>query len=210
MESNPTRRRLLQLSGVGATASLAGCSQFDIPGSQDDNGADPQTESEAELEADTEPDSDPEDGITAIVQPDPEALQQLQQEVMAELEEGELDQQEAQMEFQQRQVELISSHAVEFESEMAADDDISVEAGVAQEGALLLDGPDERFMELLRNSEVSGLMPGEEYGRMLEQQQQQQPPVEPDNGGEEPVEDDADGDADAGDEADDGDEDADE
>ncbi len=129
---------------------------------------------------------------------------------MAELEEGELDQQEAQMEFQQRQVELISSHAVEFESEMAADDDISVEAGVAQEGALLLDGPDERFMELLRNSEVSGLMPGEEYGRMLEQQQQQQPPVEPDNGGEEPVEDDADGDADAGDEADDGDEDADE
>ncbi|NGM69034.1 hypothetical protein G6M89_08410 [Natronolimnobius sp. AArcel1] len=210
MESNPTRRRLLQLGGVGATASLAGCSQFDIPGSEDDSESEPQTESEAELEADTEPDIDPADGITAVVQPDQEALQQAQQEVMAELEEGDLDEQEAQMELQQRQVELISSHAAEFESSMSDDDEVSIEAGVAQEGALLIDGPDERLMSLLRDGDVSGLMPGAEYGRMLEQQEQQQPPVDAEEGGEEPVEEEPVDEDDADDETADGDDSTDE
>lgn len=185
MESHPTRRRLLQLSGVGATASLAGCSQFDVPGAQDDSGSGNEStaNSGAQLEADAEPDIDPEAGITAIVQPDQEALQELQQEIMAEVENGELGQQEAQIEMQRRQSELIAERAAEFESTVAADDDISIEAGIAEQGALLLDGSDERLLDTIRNGEVSGLIPGEEYGSLLEQrrQQQQQQPSDSDS-----------------------------
>lgn len=172
MVTHPTRRRLLQLSGVGVTTSLAGCSQFDVPGAQDQEQN--QTDSETELDADPEPDIDPADGITALVQPDQEASQELQQEVMSEVQAGELDQQEAQAEFQRRQAELIATRAAEFESTVADDDDLSIEAGIAEQGAFLLDGSDERLLDTLRNGEVSGLIPGEEYGQLLEQRQQQQ------------------------------------
>ena len=187
MVSHPTRRRLLQLSGVGATASLAGCSQFDVTGTQDegDDDSEQPADSSSELEADAEPDIDPEAGITAIVQPDQEAFDELQEEIMAELEAGEIDQQEAQLELQQRQAELIVDRAVEFESSVADDDDLSIEAGIAEQGAFLLDGSDERLLDTIRNGEVSGLIPGEEYGALLEQQQHQEPPVSDSDGDDE-------------------------
>lgn len=187
MVTHPTRRRLLQLSGVGMTASLAGCSQFDVPSTQDDgdgNGDsanESATSTDAQLEADAEPDIEPENGITAIVQPDQEALQELQEEVMAEVEEEEISQQDAQLEIQQRQAELTATRAAEFESTVADADDLSVEAGIAEQGALLLDGSDERLLETLRNGEVAGLIPGDEYGQLLAQQQQQQQQEQPGN-----------------------------
>lgn len=173
MTSHPTRRRVLQLTGVGATASLAGCSQFDIADSSED-----------ELEADREPDIDLEDGITAIVQPSQEALAEVEQEIMTELEEGDLDQQEAQQEFQERQGELFMSRAVALESEIEDDDDLTVEAGVGEQGALLLEGTNERLMEMLRNGDVDALLPGEQYGEVLAAQEQPagepQPEPQPD------------------------------
>ncbi|SDR09867.1 hypothetical protein [Natronobacterium texcoconense] len=172
MDTNPSRRRLLQLGGVGATASLAGCSQFDI---SDDESADPETESE--LEVGEEPDIDPEDGFTALVQPDQDELQALEMEIMEAVEAGELSQMEAQEEFQQRQAELTAERAVAFEDDVAGDDDLSIEAGIADIGAFLLDGPDERLLDTLRDSEVNGLVPGEEYAQMLEQQQAETVPV---------------------------------
>lgn len=174
MDANPSRRRLLQLGGVGVTASLAGCSQLDI---SDDDGSD--TDADAELEADQEPEIDPEDGITALVQPSQEELQAVEEEVMAEVEAGELDQMEAQMEFDRRRTELIAERAADFESEMADDDRLSIEAGIAEMGAFLVDGPDERLIDALRDGEVNGLVPGEEYGLMLEQQAQAEAAPEP-------------------------------
>lgn len=167
MDTHPTRRRLLQLGGAGATASLAGCTQFDL-GQSDDTETD--TESTAELEVDREPDIDPEDGITAIVQPDEEEFAALEAEIREEIESGDLDQMEAQAEFQRRQAELTAARAAEFESEFGDDDELSIEAGIAEAGAFLLDGSDERLVDTLRNGEVDGLIPGEEYALMLEQQ----------------------------------------
>ncbi|SFC48517.1 hypothetical protein SAMN05444422_10938 [Halobiforma haloterrestris] len=169
MDTHPTRRRLLQLGGAGATASLAGCTQFDL-GQSDDSGTETDTESAAELEVDREPDMDPEDGITAIVQPDQEEFEALEAEIREEIESGDLEQMEAQVEFQRRQAELTAASAAEFESEFGDDDDLSIEAGIAEAGAFLLDGSDERLVDTLRNGEVDGLIPGEEYALMLEQQ----------------------------------------
>ncbi|AFZ73685.1 hypothetical protein [Natronobacterium gregoryi] len=180
METNPSRRRLLQLGGVGATASLAGCSQFDL--SDDDDG--PDVDGETELEVDREPEIDPEDGITGLVQPGPEEMQDLEAEIMAEIEAGDLEQMEAQDEFERRRTELTVERAVAFESEIEADDELSIEAGMANRGAFLLAGPDERLMDELRDGDVSGLVPGEEYGLMLEQQLQAEAAPTPGQGAE--------------------------
>ncbi|OIB59230.1 hypothetical protein [Natrialba sp. SSL1] len=167
MTDFPTRRRVLQLTGVGATASLAGCTQFDIPGIGSDD-------SPPELETDEEPGIDPADGITASVQPSQQEQAQIQQEVMAEAGED-ASQEELMAEIEQRTTELFRAEAVEFESAMLGEDEISLEGAIAEQGAFLLDGPDERLVDLLRNGEVAALLPGEDYELVLEQMQGQEP-----------------------------------
>lgn len=172
MDTHQTRRRLLQLGGVGATASLAGCTEFslgDDGNGDDDTEVDTDVDPDAELEVGEEPEIDPEDGITALVQPDQEELEALQAEIMEEIDSGELDEMEAQSEIQRRQVELTAAHAVEFEEEFADDDELSIEAGIAEAGAFLVDGSDERLLDTLRNGEVAGLVPGDEYDQLLAQ-----------------------------------------
>ena len=192
MSPHPSRRRVLQLTGAGATASLAGCSQF----SQSNES------SEDELEADQEPDIDPADGFTAVVQPSQEALAEVQQEVSAEVESGELSQQEAQREFQERQQEVYVSRSIEFESEMADDDELSIEAAIGERGVFLIDAPDERLVDTLRNEEVDGLLPGSEYEAILEAQSQQQAPEGTDPEGGNSSDEDADNETDGGNETD--------
>lgn len=188
---------MLQLTGVSATASLAGCSQFDVPG-VGSNGDDV-----PELETDEDPDIDPAEGVTASVQPPQEELAQLEQEVMAEAEEG-MGQEEMMEEYEQRQTELFQERSVEFESEMLDDDELSLEGAIGEQGAFLIDASDERLVDTLRNGEVDALLPGEDYELVL-QQAQGEPGVEP---GEEPEDEDGDEDADGDDEeTDEGDED---
>ncbi|ADD03918.1 uncharacterized protein Nmag_0327 [Natrialba magadii ATCC 43099] len=197
MTDFPTRRRVLQLTGVGATASLAGCTQFDIPGIGSDDSA-------PELETDQEPGIEPTDGITASVQPSQAERAQIQQEVMAEAGED-ASQEELMAEIEQRETELFRTEAVEFESAMLDEDDISLEGAIAEQGAFLLDGPDERLVDLLRNGEVAALLPGEDYEIVLQQVEGegQEPAPEPEPEPEDEQE------ADEEDEGDDGDADGD-
>ncbi|WP_440764496.1 hypothetical protein [Natronorubrum sp. DTA7] len=170
MTSDPTRRRVLQLSAGGATASIAGCASIF-------------SESESELNADAEPDIDPSEGITAVVQPSDEALMEVQQNVTTEVEEGEIEREEAQREMRERQQELFVSRSIEFEGEMA-DTDISVEAAIGEHGAFLLTGSDDGLIGLLRSNDVEALLPGEEYEAALQAQEEAgtepQPEPEPD------------------------------
>ncbi|WP_323172454.1 hypothetical protein [Natrialba sp. PRR66] len=161
-----TRRRVLQLTGVGATTSLAGCSQFDMLQNESDGG------DEFELETGVEPGIDPAEGITASVQPAREDLVALEQEVREEAGED-ATRQELETLYQQRQTELFQERSAEFESAMLEDDDVSLEAAVAEQGAFLVDGPDDRLVELLRAEEVDALLPGSEYELVLQQAQGQ-------------------------------------
>lgn len=185
MTPDPTRRRVLQLSGAGATASLAGCTSIF-------------SDSERELNADSEPDIDPAEGITAIVQPPDDALQGVQQEVSDELESGEISREEAQLEMRERQQELFLSRSIEFEGELS-DTNVSIEAAIGEHGAFLLTGSDEGLVDLLRNNDVEALLPGEEYEAALQAQSGADPGAEPEP---EPDPDEDAGDADDADDAD--------
>ncbi|WP_121744345.1 hypothetical protein [Natronorubrum halophilum] len=182
MTPDPTRRRVLTLTGVGATASLAGCGQFDV---SDGNS---NSDSSDELDVGSEPDIDPEAGITAFVQPSREELDAIEQEIMTEVENEELDRQEAQAELRERQGDLFMSYSVEFESKIADEDDISIEAGIGERGAFLLEGDDGRLLDTLRDGDADGLLPGEEYAAALQAQEQPAPEAEPEPDDEPPEE----------------------
>lgn len=167
MTPDPTRRRVLQVTGAGATASIAGCTEL-------------RSNDGDELAADPEPDIDPEDGITAAVQPPEEELMALQQEVMAEVEAGELDQEDARAELRERENELYVSRSIEFESAIADADELSVEAAIGEHGAFLLTGSDERLVDLLRDDNVDALLPGTDYEEVLLAQEDAGPEPETD------------------------------
>lgn len=191
MSKLPTRRGFLALTGSGAAASLAGCSQL---------GLTDQSNGEAG------------DAVTLAVAPDEEAMASLEEEIQAEIDNGTLSEQEAQAEFQERQVELMNETMTTFE-ESAADSDVTVEESTPEYGLARATGSDEAIMSLLRNGEVSGIYPGEQYDQFIEQQrqreqqrEQQQELIEQQQQaqeeGNETVDDDSGTDADAGNETD--------
>lgn len=187
MANYPNRRRFLQLTGIGATASIAGCSQLNLGQDSDD------TDENATTEGDIEPDIDPANGITAIVQPAQEELMALEQEFSAEIQEAdESEHEEIQTEYRDRQDEIFETRSAEFEAEVTDDDDLSIEGAIANQGVFLLDASDERLIDTLRNGEVDGLIPGEEYERIRQQTEAMNP--DPEAGGEEEPEQDPDGD----------------
>ncbi|WP_133412265.1 hypothetical protein [Natrarchaeobaculum sulfurireducens] len=149
------RRRFLQLAGTGVAASIAGCSDLSVSDDGDGNGADGQ--------------------LTALVEPDMDELQQLQEDVMA----GDVSEEEA----QQQQQELFESAIDDFQSRVDAesDDDLRVEEGEDDAGLYLVDGSGEVLVDALRSGEISVLGGGSLYEQLLEQQQQQPAP----EGGEE-------------------------
>lgn len=150
------RRRFLQLAGTGVAASIAGCSDFSVSDDGDGNGADGH--------------------LTALVEPDMDEMQALQEDAM----EGEVSEEEA----QQRQMELFESAIEDFEARVDAesDDDLRVEEGDDESGLYLVDGSGEVLVDALRSGDISVLGGGSLYEQLLEQQQQQQPAPE---GGEE-------------------------
>ena len=148
------RRRFLQLAGTGVAASVAGCSDLSVTDDGDDGA---------------------ESGLTAIVEPDPDDLQELEQEAV----EGDLSQEEA----QQRQMELFESAIEDFEDRAAAedDDDLRIEESEADTGIYLVDGSDETLMDALRSGDITVLAGDALYDQLMQQQQQGQQP----EGGEE-------------------------
>ena len=182
MTDSQPRRRFLQLTGTGVAASLAGCSQLGITG-----------------------DDDADEYLTALAEPDPDEMQELQEEAF----EGEMGQEE----IQQRQMELFEDAIDQFESRVEAesDEDLSIEESEGEMGLYLVDGSADVLIDALRTGDISVLGGGHLYDQL---QQQQQPPQGGDEVDEEELEEaleeemeDAEDDAD---EEDDGEPDADE
>ncbi|WP_255167854.1 hypothetical protein [Natrononativus amylolyticus] len=178
MSNTPNRRRFLQLAGVGATASVAGCSQLNL---DDDETSDDGNEN-ATSEEDQEPGIDPTDGITAIVQPNQEELAPIEQELgaveqeyMALTQSEEADEEELEAlqdryeELYTEYVEIFEARSAEFESDVEDDDELSIEGAIADQGVFLLEASDERLVDTLRNGEVDGLVPGGEYEQIRQQ-----------------------------------------
>ncbi|MEY7849822.1 hypothetical protein AB7C87_11570 [Natrarchaeobius sp. A-rgal3] len=166
------RRRVLQIAGAGAIASVAGCSDLGSP----------ETES-IESETDTDTGDDQQDAgggdgeqndvLTAIAEPEMDDMQELQEDVMS----GELSQQEA----IQRQNELHGEAIDEFEARVDSEDDDNLRIEETEEGSglYLVDGSADVLIDALRSGEISVLGQTDLYDQVLQQQQQQQPEGQP-------------------------------
>lgn len=152
MPNLSTRRGFLALSGTGAAASLAGCSQLDSMGQSN----------EEETNA-----------VTLSVTPDREKLASLEEEIRADIDDGNLSEREAGQEFEERRLELTKEATTSFE-DSAGESDISVEESEPKYGLLRVTGPDEEIMDALQNGTVGGIYPGEQYDQFIQRQQRQE------------------------------------
>ncbi|QLK26290.1 hypothetical protein HYG81_01305 [Natrinema zhouii] len=152
MSNLSTRRGFLALSGTGVAASLAGCSQLDSMGQSNDEET---------------------NAVTLSVTPDREKLTSLEEEIQADIDDGNLSDQEAAQEFEERRRELTKEATTSFE-ESAGENDISVEESEPKYGLLRVTGPDDEIMDALQNGAVGGIYPGEQYELFVQQQQRQE------------------------------------
>lgn len=158
MSNTLERRRLLQLAGTGAAATVAGCSELSLG-------------------------SDDASGFTVSIQPDPDAIRELQDQV----EDEEITPEEAAQEEQ----ELIQEAIDDFEElvDSTSDDELVIEDEVEDQGLYLIEGSDEVIIDAVRSSDIPELASGGYFELIAElaEQQPAQPPAEgqPPEGGEE-------------------------
>ena len=200
------RRGFLQLAGATGAASIAGCASLGIGDDADDtdesdSGDEPDPEGEEEIDI-------PDSALTAAVEPDQEALQELEGELTQQMEEGDISEEEAQQEFQERQLELAEEATVELESTAEGSDDLTVIDSISEAGVVLLDGDAEAMVAALNDGEMNALLSGETFA-MVQQQQQMQAQLEDEMQAEAEAEAEADAEGDEEDDTE-GDEDAEE
>ncbi|WP_126661594.1 hypothetical protein [Haloterrigena salifodinae] len=151
MTDGHPRREFLGIAGTGVAASLAGCSQ---------------------LEALTQSDEGSSDAVTVAVSPDRKKLEQLNEELQSAVQSGNMSQQEAGQRAREEQRNLTEEAATEFEDSVG-DSEITVEESAPEFGLLRVTGSDEAIMSALREGEISGIYPGDQYDAFVQQQQQQ-------------------------------------
>ena len=166
MDARPPRRRFLQLAGTGAVASVAGCSALDQDGTdpEDDDGGDDTRQAAAEFV------------VTAAVDIDEAELEEAQAEIQQAVEDGELDQQEAQVRAQETQAELIADAVEAFEQHVADTESLTVRETAEQAGVALIEGHAKALIEVLTADEVVGILAEEEFEALQPPQPGEQEP----------------------------------
>ncbi|RKS81873.1 hypothetical protein BDK61_1168 [Haloarcula quadrata] len=150
MEFESTRRRFMELAGVSATVSLAGCNALQ---GGDSDGANTGTGSQSQS-AGTEPAT-----VTVGVEPDQTQLRERQQEIQSEIQAGNLTQSEAQAEYRTAQENLAEDAINSFEERATSDLGLTIDDSISQAGALLVTGPPASLIDTLSVDSVTGLFP---------------------------------------------------
>ncbi|NHN61866.1 hypothetical protein G9463_00875 [Haloarcula sp. JP-Z28] len=150
MEFESTRRRFMELAGVSATVSLAGCNALQ---GGDSDGANTGTGSQSQS-AGTEPAT-----VTVGVEPDQTQLRERQQEIQSEIQAGNLTQSEAQAEYRTAQENLAEDAINSFEERATSDLGLTIDDSISQAGALLVTGPPAGLIDTLSVDSVTGLFP---------------------------------------------------
>lgn len=137
------RRRFLQSAGVGGSALLAGCSERLNVASEDDD-------SDGERQA----------GVVADI--DESDIRAIQSEIQEEVEEGELEQAEAQQELRDRQRELLEREVGTLAETLESE--LSVTAGeqIPELGAVRASGDASALFDALTLDDVKALIPADE------------------------------------------------
>lgn len=106
---------------------------------------------------------------TLAVQPDQEAIQQESARISQEVQNGSLDQAEAQQEMQAVQQEAIGEAVTALESTLA-DTEVSIEdSSQTDQGVLLVAGPAGGLIDLLSEEAVGGLLAASAFEQMGQQ-----------------------------------------
>jgi len=156
MQDRTPRRRFLQLAGTGAVVSVAGCSSLDQDTEDPENGSDDDGD-------DDEREAGAEFVVTAAMDISDEDLMEAQQEIEQAVEDGELDEEEAQVRAQEMQVELIAEAVAAFESHVEGDDGLQVHEAAEEAGVVLLEGNAEALLGALTLDEVAGILDEEQF-----------------------------------------------
>jgi len=145
--TDASRRQVLAATATGTTLSLAGCSALDDDGT-------PNTESL-------------DDGVTIAVDIE-ERVAEREAAIQQQLEADEIDQEEAQAEFQAAQLEALENAVEAVESYVADVDGLSVTGTSSQAGAILVDGDPAAMIETLGNDDVSALVSAAQFEQIQE------------------------------------------
>ncbi|MFB6251044.1 MAG: hypothetical protein ABEI27_05065 [Halobellus sp.] len=155
MEFDTGRRRFLELTGVGAAATLAGCN----------TGQTEQTEGSTATNGDAST-------AAAAVEPDQQKLQERESEIRSELDSGNISQTEAREQYREAQSQLRQEAITAFEAQ-ATEAGISIEGSVDQFGIVLVNGPAAALIEALYFDQVTALFPESTFEQAQSQAQTQ-------------------------------------
>lgn len=146
MEFDTERRRFLTLAGTGASLSIAGCASLQDGGPQaEDDGTTGEIGETAT--------------VTVALEIDREALRQLQAELGQQLQNGTINQTEAQQELRRAQAELIADAIESYRNRISDDDSITIDETADQLGIMLVTGTPRALIGTLSTAEVRGLLP---------------------------------------------------
>ncbi|MGM0371371.1 MAG: hypothetical protein ACQEQJ_02565 [Halobacteriota archaeon] len=143
MELRSNRRRFLQTAGASLTLSIAGCS---APAPSDGQAA-------------TGEQSEGAVTVTLALEIDQKPLQEKQNSLTEQLQNGSLNQTEARQQLYAAEQELLGEAAAAFEDRIASDERLSVAENAEEMGVLLVTGSAEGLIQTLGYPEVRGLLP---------------------------------------------------
>ncbi|MEF8775301.1 MAG: hypothetical protein V5A43_02205 [Haloarculaceae archaeon] len=181
MDDDSSRRRFLALAGTGTAFSLAGCNG--LGGGSEETTTDPQVGSDttAEPDATTVEDAEPPaqtDGaamaVGVAVSADQEELRKQQQQLQAELQSGNLSQQEAAERYQAIQQELRSQAIASLEDHVESDAGLTTADSLDQFGILLVSGTPANLLGTLEFDEVQAIVSETRFEQAKVQAEQRQ------------------------------------
>ncbi|MFW6384880.1 MAG: hypothetical protein ACOCY7_01955 [Halodesulfurarchaeum sp.] len=144
MDFTTNRRRFLQLTGTGAAFSLAGCNSLQNPQQQETT-----TASEGTGDA----------TVTLALEIDQEVLQEEQVELQQQMQNGTINETEAQERLQNLQTELIGDAMSSFQEQVRDDSSLSIDDTAEELGIVLISGTPSALIGTLSNEEARGLFP---------------------------------------------------
>lgn len=146
MDIDTERRRFLTLAGTGASVSIAGCASLENGGPQaEDDGTNGEIGDTAT--------------VTLALAIDQEALRELQAELGQQLQNGTINQTEAQQQLREAQQEMIAETIDSFSQRAADTDSLTIDETAEQLGIMLVSGTPKALIGTLSSDEVRGLLP---------------------------------------------------
>ncbi|MFC6975301.1 twin-arginine translocation signal domain-containing protein [Halomicroarcula sp. GCM10025709] len=161
MSDEHDRRDFLKVAASGTAASLAGCVSSDGDEESVDSTETALDETPTETTIQTTEESDTAT-VMAAVQPEQEKLESMQSDITSRVQNGSINQTQAQLEFQRRRAELFAESARSFQQHLS-ETPMTLEAAKAESGAFLVSGPSDALVTLLTDNRVEALIPAADF-----------------------------------------------